>query len=360
MYRRLMNSQFYKPLPTHPSAWPVIARTGPRCKPDNLNMLQLLVIVIVLPCLLLLAPMMLMVIVVVEVVVEAEIAGLSIGPDRMTLGICGNDEKPAVGRDTSRASRPPDSNLLQPSIDFFTESSIPSVVPGSKLFREAMAAEEGNSNYPALRGPAFPGEPCVKVEDTGSIRKSGHNPAFNGNSVILDFCEESLAEGNRVLKPVGGREVRSSVTAVPEAKLIKEVKPRPIKKDVLTAALVRSEKDRATKDALEGGCDSLVIETCGRKIEIAQELGKMVKLDRSAFLAERKRCDPDWDQAVLPIRKPEFGMAYDCQGEVAVSTSVRELARCGPPQRESAQDKRPGIERELLLAISPLLADEAN
>lgn len=158
-----------------------------------------------------------------------------------------------------------------------------------------MAAEQGDSNYPAFGGPAFPDEPCVKVEDAGSIRKSGHNPAFNGNGVILDFCEESLAESNRVLKPVVGRGVRSSVTAVPEAKFIEEVKPRPIKKDVLIAALVCAEKDGAAKDALEGGCDSLVIEACGRKIEIAQEVGKMVKLDRSAFLPERERCDPDWD-----------------------------------------------------------------
>lgn len=52
----------------------------------------------------------------------------------------------------------------------------------------------------ALRGPAFPGEPRVKVEDAGSVGESRRDSALDGNSVILDFREEGLAESNCTLK----------------------------------------------------------------------------------------------------------------------------------------------------------------
>jgi hypothetical protein len=199
----------------------------------------------------------------------------------------------AVRGNAGGALWPPETHSLQPGAELFTKGSVSGIFDSSELLSEAMTTKERNSDHAGFAHPAFPHEPRVKVEDARSIRQSRHNSALNGNSVILDFSKESVAESNCVLKVAIWQTFETSLTVVPEAKLIKKMKPRPVKENVLILPLVRSEKDRAAKDALEGASDSLVIEARARKIEVAQELSEMVKPDHPAFPTERERCDPD-------------------------------------------------------------------
>lgn len=120
--------------------------------------------------------------------------------------------------------------------------------------------------------------------------------------MILDFGEESVTQCNCILKLAMWRVVGIPLPAIPEAKLIEKMKARPVKKNIPIPPFVCAEKDRAANDTLQSGSDSLVIVAGGGRIEVTQEFGKTLKVDYSALLTERQRCDPDGDQAVLAVR----------------------------------------------------------
>ncbi len=278
----------------------------------------------------------------------------------MSLAVRRDGQVLAVRGDASRAGRPPHTNLGEPGINFFSEGSFSRVLCGSKLMSEALRPEEWDSDDPAIRGPAFPNEPCVKIERARSVRESRDNPALNWDSVFLDFIEKRFAESDRILEPAIGHWVRISVAAVPEANLIEEMKPRPVQENILTPSLVRAEKNCSSEDALEGASNALVIEAGGGKIEVTQEVGEIVKLDHSAFLTKRKSRHPNRYEPILAIRKAEFGMSHDRQGEAAIPPSIHKLAAVRTAKREAAQDEWPGIERQVLLSLRSLLADKVD
>lgn len=53
-------------------------------------------------------------------------------------------------------------------------------------------------------------------------------------------------------------------------------------------------------------------------------------------------------------------MAHDCQGESAIPAGIGKSVGIGTAKREATQDEGPGIERQLLPAGCPLVADEMD
>ncbi|HEV2499644.1 MAG TPA: hypothetical protein VGY31_08710 [Terriglobia bacterium] len=91
--------------------------------------------------------------------------------------------------------------------------------------------------------------------------------------MFLDFGIKGIAECNGVLAfAVRGRP-RIFIAPAPEADLIEEVKPSPVKKDTLIAPIFCSEENRRAKDPLERAGDSPVIKAGCRQIEVTQEFG---------------------------------------------------------------------------------------
>lgn len=64
-----------------------------------------------------------------------------------------------------------------------------------------------------------------------------------------------------------------------------------------------------------------------------------------------------WRTASVAI---QIGMSDDVEEEFAVSPAMHLLCGRRTAKRKSAQDKWPGVERELLLAVRSLFADKAD
>ncbi len=121
-----------------------------------------------------------------------------------------------------------------------------------------------------------------------------------------------------------------------------------------------AEEDGRCEYSLEAFDHSGVIPSIFREMEEAQHFGGAGKADGSGFLFHGQCCDPDGNQSILAEWQTEVWMRDEVEEEFAVAPAMYELRQRWAAQRESAQDKWPGIEREFLPAASALLADEAD
>ncbi len=70
--------------------------------------------------------------------------------------------------------------------------------------------------------------------------------------------------------------------------------------------------------------------------------------------------DPDGEEAILPIRQTELGMADDFQEELTAMAAVGELMEGRSAEGNPTKDKRPSLVGEFLLVILPLFANQLD
>jgi hypothetical protein len=141
---------------------------------------------------------------------------------------------------------------------------------------------------------------------------------------------------------------------------VEEVKPTAIPHLLPLVWRVRPEVDRAGEDPFETVDQPAVMRAVAWEVELLQNLGRGPKQNRLTFLSNRQRRDPDRDQAVLPERQPVIRVRDHVELESAVAAGVLQRSRRRPPDRETAQNKGPGVERQCLLIPVPILADQLD
>lgn len=105
---------------------------------------------------------------------------------------------------------------------------------------------------------------------------------------------------------------------------------------------------------------SPVLATVLAKPKIVKELGGAFEADNALSLAQGECGEPDWDQTVLSIGKPEARVGSDFEEEAAVSASVNELVGERPAQGKPTEHKGTGVVSNYLLSIFTLLADHLD
>ena len=83
-------------------------------------------------------------------------------------------------------------------------------------------------------------------------------------------------------------------------------------------------------------------------------------MDCPVFLLKSEGCNPDGDQAVLPIRQTVVRMRGDVQEELATVACVYQLGLWRSPQREPAKHEGPGVEGQRLLTILSLFVNKLD
>ena len=146
----------------------------------------------------------------------------------------------------------------------------------------------------------------------------------------------------------------------PEVDVIEEVEARPIDQPVAGRLLFRTEEDRRGKDTLEALHHAAIIAAVLGEPEELQHLSGACEMHGAALLPEGKGSNPDGYEAVLAKGQTEVGMADNVKEEPSVAPSMNELVPWHWTQRNAAEDKRPGVERNFLFALLTLFSNHQD
>jgi hypothetical protein len=141
---------------------------------------------------------------------------------------------------------------------------------------------------------------------------------------------------------------------------IKKVKSRPVEDEFAFGLVVTSEEDGGREDALETLHDPVVPLTVLEKVEEVEHLGGSVESYNPATLANRERCYPDWNEAILAEGQSELGMTEDLKEELSIASRVKQLVDGRSAEWKSAEHEGASMKSELLLSVCALFLDELD
>jgi hypothetical protein len=83
-------------------------------------------------------------------------------------------------------------------------------------------------------------------------------------------------------------------------------------------------------------------------------------VDDPAFLLHGEGSYPDRDEPVLAERQTELRVRHNLKEELSVPSRMGQLTGLRAAERQAAEDKRPCLEGEFLVAVVALLAGELD
>jgi hypothetical protein len=164
----------------------------------------------------------------------------------------------------------------KPLVDLPAKESVFRMNPASELIPETASRKQGDANLPCLDNPALPGNPHIKVKDSGRVGQRDRHLALRWHAMAVDFAIERFAERDRV-------RVIAVVISEPSVKLIKEVKTRPIDHTIAAGLIVGAEKNRRCKNPPKALRNAAVISAVFRQPEEVQDLGALSKCTMRLF-----------------------------------------------------------------------------
>ena len=138
------------------------------------------------------------------------------------------------------------------------------------------------------------------------------------------------------------------------------MKTRCIEQEIRIGVIVGAEEDRCYEDSLEALNNSSVVTAIGSKVEEFQHLKGSFKMDCATFLLHSEGGYPNRNRPVLAERQAIIGMSRDLEKVLSVPSRMSQLAGLWTPEREAAEDKRPGVEGEFLFPGVALLASKLD
>ncbi len=206
-------------------------------------------------------------------------------------------------------------------VQFSAEEAVGAILAGAKLVGEAACCEQRNPSGTAVQRPGLPAEPQVEVKNSGCVGEHRNNLTFDRNGMFVNLVVERLAENYGIL--ARGRSYWLVFSLVkPEVHPIKEMKSGPINDKSAIRLVVRSEKDRSSKYALETFHDAVIPLAVFEEVEEVEDLGGCIESHHAAALADGHGCYPDRNEPVLAVREAELRMADDLKEEFPVAPCV--------------------------------------
>ena len=178
--------------------------------------------------------------------------------------------------------------------------------------------------------------------------------------MAVDFVVEGLAQRDGIFEFIAVTRAEGSSRLYQMCMRSKKWKRAESGHDGSLALLFRAEKDGGAKDALKALNDPVVVVSVLGQFEVVEHLRGTGKPDQPTLLENREGRDPNGDEAVLAKRQTEPRVPDDIEGELAVAPGMGELVYRGSPQRNATEDERASVVGEFLLAVSALLAHQAD
>jgi hypothetical protein len=156
--------------------------------------------------------------------------------------------------------------------------------------------------------------------------------------MFADFIPKLLAESNDV---VGRRWFAGNVGFhVPKPHVIEESKTREFPDRTLRKAVISAKINCACEDALKPVDETPVVGPVSREAEFFEHFGARTKPHTLALLPESERCNPDWNQPVLPKRQSEIRVSLDLKNEFPIPSCVEKRGFRRPSEGKPAENER--------------------
>ena len=178
--------------------------------------------------------------------------------------------------------------------------------------------------------------------------------------MLVYFGVETFTENNGVYGLPSRRSLSRFSSVEPELHAIKEVNPTPVEDGAGGSLAISAEEDARRKDALETLDDAAVVKTVLGQLNKIEYLSGGTKMNLAALLPDSQRSSPKWDQPILTKGQTKGRMSNDFQEKLPVLPAMKQLAGRWTTQRNATEHKRPGMVRQLLLAILALLTHHLN
>ena len=242
-----------------------------------------------------------------------------------------------VVSDRRRAICPKNPNDVQPTQNGSAQIARAKVIIIAELVTEAIGTEQWDAGI-SLQFETAPNEPKIQIETTWRIDQCAHNVQIGRNRMLSDFIPELLAESDDVeaRRDFGG----NVVFHVPAPHVIEEGEPGEFPNRALREMIITAEVNGAREDAFKPVDEPTLVLPITGQTKPFEHFGTGTEAHAAVLLPDGERCDPDWNEPVLPKGKSEIGVSLNLKSEFPVSSRVQKCALRRPSKWKTAQNER--------------------